>query len=69
MSHGARRRTSHSGGIHTCIGAPLARLELAVALKQLVQTVPGLTLAEQPTRKPPFLIRGYESVMVLGSSN
>ena len=68
----ARGDASHitfGGGIHTCIGAPLARLELAVALEQLVQIVPGLSLVEQPTRKPAFVIHGYESVLVSGSSN
>ncbi len=68
----ARGDASHitfGGGIHTCIGAPLARLELAVALEQLVQNVPDLTLVDRPVRKPAFVIHGYESVTVSGSSN
>ena len=68
----ARGDASHitfGGGIHTCIGAPLARLELAVALEQLVLIAPNLHLVAPPVRKPAFVIHGYESVPVSGSSN
>ena len=35
--------------IHFCLGAPLARIEAAVALKLLVGRSPELRLAEDPT--------------------
>ncbi|MGY0218829.1 cytochrome P450 [Endozoicomonadaceae bacterium StTr2] len=36
-------------GIHTCLGARLARLDLTIALKTLARKMPGLKLAEDPT--------------------
>ncbi len=65
----ARGDASHitfGGGIHTCIGAPLARLELSVALEELARVVPDLHLVEPPVRKPAFVIHGYEAVEVSG---
>ena len=62
-----RGDTSHitfGGGIHYCLGAPLARLELEVAVERLAARRPRLTLREDPRRVPAFVIRGYQSVMV-----
>lgn len=46
------------GGIHYCVGAPLARLELAVALADLVRRFPKVELAAEPVHHPAFVIRG-----------
>jgi cytochrome P450 len=46
------------GGIHFCVGAPLARQELEVSLAGLVERFPRLTLAEAPVYQPNFVIRG-----------
>lgn len=46
------------GGIHYCVGAPLARLELAVALADLVRCFPEVELAAEPVHHPAFVIRG-----------
>jgi cytochrome P450 len=40
----ARAHISLGYGIHFCVGAPLARLQLKVVLEELTQTLPGLEL-------------------------
>ncbi len=51
-------------GIHFCIGAPLARMEMTTALPALIKRYPNLELAAEPVRRPTFVLRGYESVFV-----
>uniref|UniRef100_UPI0034DE7953 cytochrome P450 n=1 Tax=Streptomyces flavofungini TaxID=68200 RepID=UPI0034DE7953 len=63
----ARRDNPHisfSAGIHYCIGAPLARIELAASLAALLRRAPKLRLAAEPRRKPNFVIRGFEELLV-----
>jgi cytochrome P450 len=60
----AAEHIGFGGGIHVCIGAPLARIELAASFEALARLRPALRLVEQPRRVPAFVIRGYESVQV-----
>ena len=63
----ARGESTHigfGGGVHFCIGAPLARLELAVSLSQLRASAPGLRLAAEPEYQPHFVIRGLRALVV-----
>ncbi|MDX3313594.1 cytochrome P450 [Streptomyces sp. NPDC054884] len=55
---------SFSAGIHYCIGAPLARIELAASMTALLERTPTLALAAEPRRKPNFVIRGLEGLPV-----
>ncbi|MFJ7210946.1 cytochrome P450 [Amycolatopsis sp. NPDC098790] len=62
-----RTPNAHLGfgpGIHYCVGAPLARVEIAAALSALTEKLPGLRLAETPPRRPEFVIRGLRELRV-----
>ncbi|MFF9606249.1 cytochrome P450 [Streptomyces sp. NPDC014684] len=48
---------SFSGGIHYCLGAPLARLEAQTLLHQLVRRFPHLTLVRRPSWAPRVAFR------------
>jgi cytochrome P450 len=55
---------SFGAGIHFCVGAPLARLELGVALPILFARLPGLRLAEPPRYRDGFHFHGFEALRV-----
>lgn len=51
-------------GIHFCIGAPLARLEMNTSLPLLFERFPNLHLASEPIQRPTFVLRGWETIEV-----
>lgn len=51
-------------GIHFCLGAPLARLELAIALRVLFERAPRLTLAAPPRYRDTWHFHGQETLPV-----
>lgn len=64
----ARESNQHLGfghGVHHCLGAPLARMELQEALSALITRFPGLRLADDVTWKSEMLVRGPR-VMPIG---
>jgi cytochrome P450 len=61
-----RQHLAFGRGIHLCIGAPLARLEMRTTLTILAQEFPTLALKEnfEPEWKPHFFIRGMAELPV-----
>ncbi|MDP5184866.1 cytochrome P450 [Blastococcus sp. BMG 814] len=51
-------------GIHFCIGAPLARVELQATFGALLTRTSVLELGGEPVRRPEFVIRGLETLPV-----
>ena len=58
VARGDPTHIGFGGGTHFCVGAPLARAELAVAFADLARCFPEMELAEEPTRHQAFAIRG-----------
>jgi cytochrome P450 len=61
---GADQHLSFGAGLHFCVGAPLARLELVTALPILFRRLPGLSLAASPTYADRYHFHGLESLPV-----
>ncbi|GAA5146444.1 cytochrome P450 [Pseudonocardia eucalypti] len=53
-------------GVHSCLGAALARRELALGISTLLRRLPDLALdpTKQPTRNPIFLVHGFDYLPV-----
>lgn len=62
-----RERIDHvafGGGIHFCLGAPLARLEMQIALRVLFERLPRLRIIEPPRYADAFHFHGLERLIV-----
>jgi cytochrome P450 len=62
IGRGDPAHVGFGGGIHFCIGAPLARLELEVSLDRLARRLPDVELAAEPEYHPTFVIRGLTAL-------
>ena len=56
--------TSFGGGLHFCVGAPLARLEMRIALPILLDRCPNLSLTEKPVYSNSYHFHGLTTLMV-----
>lgn len=55
---------SFGGGIHYCLGAPLARLEAQIALPALARRFPSLALVGEGQRRDSLSLKGYTGLTV-----
>ena len=54
-------------GVHFCLGAPLARMELVESVGALFDRNPDLALAGEPESRGTFVLRGFRRVPVTGT--
>ncbi|RPE71196.1 unspecific monooxygenase [Pacificibacter maritimus] len=59
-----KQNTAFGGGIHFCVGAPLARLEMKIALSVLFDRCPDLALTEQPLYADTWHFHGLKTLMM-----
>lgn len=60
----AREHIGFGTGVHACLGAPLARMELNVGLPALFERFPHLTLAGEPVPNDSTLLHGIKRLPV-----
>lgn len=58
----APRHVAFGWGAHFCIGAPLARMELLVAMEELAAAFPELAVDAEPHFRPVFPLRALDSL-------
>ncbi|HEY0404037.1 MAG TPA: cytochrome P450, partial [Blastococcus sp.] len=56
---------SFGAGVHFCIGAPLARVELQATFGALLDRTSSLALGGEPVRRPEFVMRGLADLPVV----
>ncbi|MFJ5938597.1 cytochrome P450 [Streptomyces sp. NPDC093071] len=68
LDRNAAAHLAFGHGIHRCVGAPLAKTEVEIALRSVLARFPEIRLA-QPHSKPNWrrtqLVRGLESLLIL----
>ena len=66
----AREHISFAAGVHVCLGAALARMELHIGLQSLFEHFPQLALVGEPTYNDSIGLHGFKHLPVaLGAAN
>ena len=66
IGRGDMAHIGFGGGIHFCVGAPLARQEIEVSVAGLAARFPALEMVAEPTYEPNFVIRGLTALRLRG---
>ena len=61
-----KKHLAFGGGVHTCLGAPLARMQIGIALAALLRRYPGLRLGTGKIEWRSGMYRGPLRVQVVG---
>lgn len=64
VARGEAAHLAFGGGIHFCLGAPLARLELQVLIEALLRRAPALVVRDGAVRRAGFQFRGYDALPI-----
>jgi cytochrome P450 len=64
LDRDANPHLAFGAGVHFCVGAPLARMELVESLGLLLRRLPRLELTAAPVSRGTFVLRGFTSVTV-----
>ena len=66
INRAAVKHSAFGFGIHFCLGAPLARMEIPIALRQLLARFPRLALdpARPPRWRRDVALRGVDALWV-----
>jgi cytochrome P450 len=64
IGRGDAAHIGFGGGIHFCVGAPLARQEIEVSVAGIAARFPELALAAEPAYHPTFVIRGLTALQL-----
>ncbi|RPK62739.1 Cytochrome P450 107B1 [Streptomyces sp. ADI96-02] len=64
LSRSDNPHITFGAGIHYCLGAPLARLELSASFDELLRKAPGMRMTAEPEWQPGYVIRGLKELRV-----
>ncbi|HRD10044.1 MAG TPA: cytochrome P450 [Candidatus Nanopelagicaceae bacterium] len=62
LQRNPNNHVSFGGGIHFCLGAPLARLELGISMPAFFEHFPNIEISQKPTRRDSFVLRGWSEI-------
>ena len=67
LTRNPNNHIAFGGGIHFCLGAPLARLEMNRSLPALFEKFPAISIIKEPIQRQSFVLRGLQEISVTTS--